>query len=185
MKKVILICLLTLSSFAAQAQQTAIAPYKMFSIYELYNFQTGAILQDNFTEYAMIDLDGDGRKEIWVRTDDHKAQAVFSDCETEVNLIAWTDEKFEEVQLYKGAACAIHQRPDYTLRQFAILQHSTPATWLEVEETPDEFTYKLNNERISAKKGEKMLKKLGFKHADGYIKNINWLPIPEDLQPKG
>ena len=185
MKKLLLTITAIVASLQLHAQQSPIEPYTMFVIYETYNFQTGSVLQDNFTEYVLIDLDGDGSKEIWVRTADGKHQAVFADTETDTYLIAWTDEKFEEVLLYKGAACANHYRPDYTLRQFAILDHSIPETWLEVEETPEGCTYKLNNEIISAKKGEKMLKKLGYKEGKGYLTNLQWLPIPEDLQPKG
>lgn len=56
-----------------------------------------------FKEYCLIDIDGDGRAEIWVRGDDcHEYQGVFALGGDSVAVLAESD-SYSELSFHKGA----------------------------------------------------------------------------------
>lgn len=76
----------------------------MYEIMDQYYDEYMTYEMDDFSKYALIDIDEDGEPEIWLSTDDEENQVLLSVVEGEVKIIAGSDFK-RGLVFYKGVVC--------------------------------------------------------------------------------
>ena len=122
---------------------------------------------DEFSKYALIDIDEDGEPEIWLSTEDEEYQAVLSVVEGEVKLLAGKDFK-RSLTFYKGAvgdAGGCGTGCYYT--HFTKLNHSAPefvinCIQLYQYETDDlSYEYWKDGEELSEEEGDAIMESFG------------------------
>ena len=130
---------------------------------ETYFFDTDQPL----SQYALIDVDGDGMPELWLQTADGQYQAAFSVWPT-VELIGGQDGRLN-LSFYRGAVCSAGTCGALCLMsRYVFLEDSSPRKWLtemsEWDHQLDDYgpsTYSLQGEQITEAEGERMVKALG------------------------
>ena len=123
--------------------------------------------QAPFSQYALIDVDKDGKPELWLQSADGSYQAVFTVALT-INLVGGQDDR-RFLSFYKGAVCnAGHCGALCSSSNYIILKDSYPKTWFnDIQEwdnqleTYGESTYTIDGKEVSKAEGEKLLRSLG------------------------
>lgn len=134
---------------------------------------------DNFSKYALVDVDGDGEPELIVSTDNEENQAVFSIVEGEIRLIAGTDFK-RQLIFYDGVVgdaggCGTgcyythytklkNSVPEYEL-------HNLQSYNFETDDLEDE--YSKDEELLTEEEGDALLESFG----EPIEPNIEWRPL--------
>ena len=123
-----------------------------------------------------------------MKTKDGKIKAVFSDSETDLNLIAWTDKQLHDIYLFKGTVCSAgNAGTDNTsgaYKVYNMLEGSAPVKCVEVEEKYDPAThtmvaqYIVDGEIADEKIGEKPIKKI---HSTS-IEVPAWKPVTDEMR---
>ena len=122
---------------------------------------------DDFSKYALIDIDEDGEPEIWLSTEDEEYQVVLSVVEGEVKILAGQDFK-RSLFFYKGVvgdAGGCGTGCYYV--QYTILKNSAPESSLnnmqsynfETDGVDDEY-YK-DGEAITNEEGDALIESFG------------------------
>lgn len=122
---------------------------------------------DDFSKYALIDIDEDGEPEIWLSTEDEEYQVVLSVVEGEVKILAGQDFK-RSLFFYKGVVgdaggCGT----GCYFVQYTILKNSAPESSLnnmqsynfETDGVDDEY-YK-DGEAITNEEGDALIESFG------------------------
>ncbi len=122
---------------------------------------------DDFSKYALIDIDEDGEPEIWLSTEDEEYQVVLSVVEGEVRILAGKDFK-RSLFFYKGVvgdAGGCGTGCYYV--QYTLLKDSAPESVLtnmqmynfETDGVDDEY-YK-DGEALTDEEGDALVKSFG------------------------
>lgn len=137
-------------------------------------------VNDNpFTQYAMMDIDHDGKPELLLQSDDESIRAVYAISLT-INLIAGQNgSRF--LSFYKDAVCHSGSCGALCMSSvYVVLNESYPKTYLselwEWNEEAEDYvisTYTLDGKEISKKKGENIVRTLG----EPYEPNLKWTEL--------
>ena len=139
----------------------------MYEIMDEFNESYMTYEMDDFSKYALIDIDEDGEPEIWLSTDDEEYQAVLSVVEGQVKLLAGQDFK-RSLLFYKGVvgdAGGCGTGCYYT--QYAILKNSALEYNLYNMQTYNFSTdgvddeYSKDGEAITNDEGDAIVKSFG------------------------
>lgn len=138
-----------------------------------------------FKDYALIDVDGDGKLEVWVRGDDGQDyQGVFAIVGDSVQLLADAD-VCSELEFYKGAVgYKGYYSPGRVCEGASVVRNSRRAEWYwkevyfnifsDEQETESE-DYCINDKDATEEDCEKFKEKLG----DKITLEPVWLPVLE------
>ena len=139
----------------------------MYDIINQFDEEYMTYEMDDFSKYALIDIDEDGEPEIWLSTKDEEYQAVLSVVEGQVKLLAGKDYKLS-LLFYKGVVgnaggCGT----GCFYAQYTKLKDSAPEFILvdmqlydfEKDEIGDE--YEINGEQLTNDEGDAIIKSFG------------------------
>ena len=129
-----------------------------------FNQDYPVVVENIFTQYALMDIDHDGHPELLLQTDDGEYKAVYSIYLTVSLLAAQSDRRF--LRFYNGAVC--HSGTLCMSDVYVLLKNSCRQSTLndlqeydnEKEEYGDSY-YTLDGEPITKEKAEKIIKSLG------------------------
>ncbi|MBO4674254.1 MAG: hypothetical protein J5616_07885 [Bacteroidaceae bacterium] len=185
MKKILLL-LLPLLSLSCQAQEKPfdINKYKDVILNE-YAYPRFAKSSDDtvLKDYALIDIDGDGKSELWVRGDESQDwQGVFSLDGDSLTLLADAD-VCSEIKVYKNAV-GYHSyiSPGQVDEAFSVLKNSCIVSSAEMSMKFDIFSddqeveyegYTVNDKEVDEDTYNEFVQKLG----DTIEVNPEWHPI--------
>ena len=132
-----------------------------------FNQDYPVVVENLFTQYALMDIDHDGHPELLLQTDDGEYKAVYSISLTVSLLAAQSDRRF--LRFYNGAVChsgtcgALCMSDVYVLLKNSCRQ-STLNDLQEYDNEKEEYGdsyYTLDGEQITKEKAEKIIKSLG------------------------
>ncbi len=137
-------------------------------------------------EYALFDIDGDGKDEVWVRDSTSHYQAIYTIEGDNVMLIAYADGS-TDLEYYRNAVkYSAYYSPGRSCVGAQIVKDSKLADYClsevnwdifsEEEEVTDEW-YLINNKVVTAEDVDKFLEQLGDPIPEPPLK---WLPISSD-----
>ena len=132
-----------------------------------------------FTQYAMMDIDQDGRPELILQTDDGTFRAAYSIALTIKLLAGENGSRF--LSFYKNAVCHSGSCGALCMSSvYVVLNESYPKTYLSElwewnEEAEDyvESAYTLDGKEISKSSGRKMVQSLG----EPYEPELKWTEL--------
>lgn len=122
-------------------------------------------------EYALVDIDGDGQDELWVRSDDGQDyQGVFAIVGDSLELLADADVR-SEIKMYDGAVCYEGYYGDGRVwNGGSVVRNSRRAEYYEEEYTFNSFSedqemleesYDVNGKSATAEECSKFCEQLG------------------------
>ena len=134
---------------------------------------------DFFTQYALMDIDHDGKPELLLQSDDESYCAVYSIALTTMLLAGQNGTRF--LSFYKNAVCHSGSCGAMCMSAvYVILNESYPKTYLselwEWNEKAEDYVisaYTLDGKEISKEKGEKMVQSLG----EPYEPKLKWIEL--------
>lgn len=134
---------------------------------------------DNFSKYALIDIDEDGIPELWLSSDDEEYQAVLALAEGDLKIIAGKDFK-RQIVFYKGVVgdaggCGTgcyyarytklkDSAPEYEF-------HDLMSYVFETDEMVDE--YSIDDVELNEEDGQAIFESFG----DPIEVEVEWLPL--------
>ena len=132
-----------------------------------YDQNYPVIVQNPFTQYAMMDIDHDGKPELLLQTDDGEYQAVYSVALTISLLAGQSDRRFLKIYdgavSHSGTCSALCMSEVYVLIKDSSRQ-STLTDLLEYDNELEDYgdsNYSLDGQPISKEKAEKIINSLG------------------------
>ena len=79
----------------------------------------------NYMDYALIDLDADGKPELWVRTDEEQSwQGVYAICGDSVELLAYADRCCNLVFFKNAVGYNSYVSPGHAEHSYCVLKDS-------------------------------------------------------------
>ena len=149
------------------------------TIQHTYGWDYFGVNDNPFTQYAMLDIDHDGKPELLLQSDDESIRAVYAISLT-INLIAGQNgSRF--LSFYKDAVCHSGSCGALCMSSvYVVLNESYPKTYLselwEWNEEAEDYvisTYTLDGKEISKKKGENIVRTLG----EPYEPDLKWTEL--------
>ena len=124
----------------------------------------------NYVDYAFIDIDEDGKSELWVRTDEEQAwQGVFAIDGDSVMLLAYADRCCDMVFFKKAIGYSTYVSPGHSAAGYCVLKdsHIVASAFMQVDinifsdmETEFEW-YKVNDEDVEEADFDRFVEQLG------------------------
>lgn len=140
----------------------------------------------SYNQYALVDIDLDGKPEVCVRNEELYASAVFSITGDKPKLLTQADSRTDLVIFERGVGAQGSCGTGCHQSDFCTVENSNPVDKFHLYEQYDmggklvEKNYTLNNKNISEQKAKKILNDNSLGRVVRY--EINWKPI--DLQKK-
>ena len=179
MKKIQLIIMVLLAfGGMAQAQEDKSFDFNKYKVSidkEAFN-QKAAFYQCswddalNYVDYAFIDIDADGKSELWVRTDEEQAwQGVFAIDGDSVMLLAYADRCCDMVFFKKAIGYSTYVSPGHSAAGYCVLKdsHIVASAFMQMDinifsdmETEFEW-YKVNDEDVEEADYDRFVEQLG------------------------
>lgn len=179
MKKIQLIIMVLLAfGGMAQAQEDKSFDFNKYKVSidkEAFN-QKAAFYQCswddalNYVDYAFIDIDADGKSELWVRTDEEQAwQGVFAIDGDSVMLLAYADRCCDMVFFKNAIGYSTYVSPGHSQAGYCVLKdsHIVASAFMQMDinifsdmETEFEW-YKVNDEDVEEADFDRFVEQLG------------------------
>ena len=179
MKKIQLIIMVLLAfGGMAQAQEDKSFDFNKYKVSidkEAFN-QKAAFYQCswddalNYVDYAFIDIDADGKSELWVRTDEEQAwQGVFAIDGDSVMLLAYADRCCDMVFFKNAIGYSTYVSPGHSQAGYFVLKdsHIVASAFMQMDinifsdmETEFEW-YKVNDEDVEEADFDRFVEQLG------------------------